>query len=66
MSGPVRVEAATRHALAYCRDCVSFRELRGTRVAAQLAAADHLERVHGATKAARELRKAARRAATPS
>lgn len=44
---PVRIEAGTRHVLASCTACASWRELRGTRPAAHLIAAAHMENVHG-------------------
>lgn len=59
-AGTIRVEAGTRHALAWCRDCPPWRELRGTRAAALLAAADHAERVHEARSIASDLRERAR------
>lgn len=58
----VLLEGATRHVLAACRDCPSWRELRDDRPAAQLAAAAHLQLVHGDPAAARKLRELATRA----
>lgn len=58
---PTRLEAGTRHVLAYCVKCPPWRELRGQRTAALLAAADHLEYVHDALRKAADLREQARR-----
>lgn len=58
--GTIRVEPGTRHVLAWCRDCPPWRELRGTRTAALLAAADHAERCHGDRAIASDLRERAR------
>lgn len=61
MTGPrIRVEAATRHALAWCTACPPWREVRGDRPAAHLAAAAHAETVHADHAAAKEHRRRAR------
>jgi hypothetical protein len=52
VSARIRVESGTRHALAWCTECPSWRELRGTRTAVHLLAADHSTRVHGDAAAA--------------
>jgi hypothetical protein len=52
MSARIRVEGGTRHVLVWCRECASWRELRGTREAGHLLAADHSTRVHGDAAAA--------------
>lgn len=62
--GAIGVEAGTRHALAYCRDCRTWREIRADRPAALLAAADHAARCHGDQRVADHLRARAR-SATP-
>lgn len=59
MTAP-RLEAGTRHVLAWCPSCPPWRVIRGTRPAAHLAAADHAERVHGDAAAAKEHRRRAR------
>lgn len=56
------LEPGTRHVLAACRQCPPWRELRGTRPAALLAAAVHAEQVHHDTKRAKQLRQQAARA----
>lgn len=61
----IRLDAGTRTVVATCAACPSWRELRGTRPAAQLEAARHLELVHGAKRRARELRELATRATRP-
>lgn len=58
---PTRLEAGTRHVLAYCVRCPPWRELRGERPAALRAAADHLEYTHGQLRKAADLREQARR-----
>lgn len=48
MSAPrVRLDAGTRHVLAWCSSCPPWRDLAGDLGAAHLRAAEHLERVHG-------------------
>lgn len=59
-AGRVMFEAGTRHVLAYCPGCPPWRELEGTRAAAYLKAAAHVERVHGDAEAAAEYRRRAR------
>lgn len=61
MSGPTqRLDRGTRHVLAWCTGCPPWRTVVGTPAAAHLAAADHAERVHGDTAAAKEHRRRAR------
>jgi hypothetical protein len=55
-----RLDAGTRHVLAWCTGCPPWRELTGSTAAAHLVAADHAERVHGDTAAAKEHRRRAR------
>lgn len=61
---PTRLEAGTRHVLAWCVSCPPWRELRAERPAALRAAADHLENVHGQVRMAYGLREQARRIET--
>lgn len=56
----IRVDASPRSYLAVCRDCPSWRELRGTRAAALHAAAAHADTCHGREKLAADLRRRAR------
>lgn len=42
----IRIDASPRSYLAWCRDCPSWREVRGHRRAALLAAAEHAARCH--------------------
>lgn len=58
---PIRLETGTRHLLASCATCPTWRELRGTRPAALLAAATHMDLVHGDARAAGKLRERAQR-----
>jgi hypothetical protein len=60
----IRVEAGTRHALAYCRECGTWREIRADRRTALTAAADHALRCHRDQRVADHLRARAR--ATPN
>lgn len=60
MSGRVRLEPGTRHVLAWCSGCPSWRTLRGDLAAAHLAAAAHAELVHEDAAAAKEHRRRAR------
>lgn len=53
---PDRLEPGTRHVLAWCAECPPWRRLTADRPAAQLAAAAHLELVHGAPGKARAAR----------
>lgn len=62
MSQPTRVDLGTRHALAWCASCPSWRVLRGDRADALLASADHVDRVHGDKSVAANLREQARHA----
>lgn len=61
MTKLTRLEAGTRHVLAWCSACPPWRELRGERPSALRAAADHLEYVHGERRKAAGLREQARR-----
>lgn len=61
----VHVDPSARSQLAWCSDCPSFRELRGTRAAALTAAAHHADQVHQDTDRAKAIRQAATRAGQP-
>lgn len=52
VSARIRVESGTRHVLVWCRECKSWRELRGNRAAGHLLAAEHSTRVHDDAAAA--------------
>ena len=56
MRNPTRVESGTRHQLAWCRECPSWRELRDTNFEALVACAVHVQLVHGRAKLAAQLR----------
>lgn len=58
----IGIDKSARSVLAHCAQCPSFRELRGTRPAALIAAATHVELVHGDARAAANLRDRARHA----
>lgn len=61
MSGPrIRLELGTRHVLAYCLSCPSWRAVTADRGRANLEAAAHAERVHGDSRGAAEYRRRAR------
>lgn len=61
MSGPTRLEAGRGHVLAYCEACAPWRRITNDRPEAMREAADHLELVHGARRAATQLRAEAAR-----
>lgn len=56
MSNPTRVELGPGFALAWCRECPPWRELRGTHAAALAACATHVQQVHDRAKLAAQLR----------
>lgn len=58
----VRIDPADRSLVAWCSECPSWRELRGTYAAALTAAADHVHRVHDDQDRAKALRQGATRA----
>lgn len=59
----IRVDGSAASQLAHCAACPSWRELRGERSAALIAAAEHAVRVHDDTARANQLRELATRAA---
>lgn len=61
MTGRIKVESGTRHVLAWCADCPSWRTLRADRAAALRAGAEHLHLVHGEAKQAGNMRLRAER-----
>jgi hypothetical protein len=58
--GRIKLEPGTRHVLAYCTGCPSWRELASSSPAALRVSATHAELVHGDSATAKELRRRAR------
>ncbi len=63
VKGPVSFERGRGVVLAYCRNCLSWRELANSKPEALEAAADHVARVHDDGRLAAHLRDLAARQA---
>lgn len=59
----LHIDTGSRSLVAWCDQCPSWRELRGTRSAALTAAAQHADQVHADQELAKAIRQGATRAA---